>query len=131
MENRIYFLIGDLFSCMLVAVLTALICTLCFSSTWPMPLLMISSMLLGMIIALLIAVIAGLIYFFGAMEIMLPTMLTGMFAGMLGAMTAAGLEPGTSIHYQPLILQSALLGLTTNLFIRVYSIILSGRKATN
>jgi len=131
MENRIYFLMGDLFSCMLVAVLTALICTLCFSSSWPMPLLMVGSMLLGMIIALLIAVLAGLIYFFGAMEIMLPTMFTGMFAGMLGAMTAAGIEPGTSINYQTLILQSALLGLTTNLFIRVYSIILSGRKATN
>ena len=131
METRLYFLIGDLSSCVLVAIVTASICSFIFSSSWPMPLLMIVSMLVGMILGLLVAVLAGLIYFFGAMEIMVPSMMTGMFAGMLGAMFAAGagseLAPG--INYGSLIMQSALLGLGVSVAIRVYSMVLSGRKA--
>jgi hypothetical protein len=84
----------------------------CFSAVWPMPLLMLGSMLLGMILALLIAVLAGLIYFFGAMEIMVPSMMTGMLAGMLGAM--AGAEATAGVDYPTLIMQSALLGLVVS-----------------
>ena len=131
METRIFFLLGDLFSCMLVAIATAVIGTLIFSAAWPMPLLMPVSMMLGMILGLLIAVLAGLIYFFGAMEVMVPAMVTGMFAGMFGALVAAGVESVADINYLKLVIQCALLGLGVSLVIRVYSMLLSGRKVNS
>lgn len=124
METRLYFLFGDLLACVLVAVLTASACAAIFPASWPMVLLMPVSMVVGMILGLLIAVMAGLIYFFGAMEIMVPTMFTGMVAGMWGAMTGAGPE----FSHASLALRGAILGLAVNVAIRGYSMALSGKQ---
>ena len=124
METRLYFLFGDLLACVLVAVLTASACAAIFPASWPMVLLMPVSMVVGMILGLLIAVMAGLIYFFGAMEIMVPTMFTGMVAGMWGAMVGAGPE----FSYGSLAIQGVVLGLVVNVAIRIYSMSLSGKK---
>ncbi len=124
METRLYFLLGDLLACVLVAVVAACACAAIFSDAWPMVLLMPVSMVVGMFIGLLVAVLAGLIYFFGAMEIMVPTMFTGMVAGMWGAMVGAGPE----FSYASLAMQGAILGLVVNVAIRIYSMSLSGIK---
>lgn len=124
METRLYFLLGDLLACVLVAVVAACACAAIFSDAWPMVLLMPVSMVVGMFIGLLVAVLAGLIYFFGAMEIMVPTMFTGMVAGMWGAMVGAGPE----FSYASLAMQGATLGLVVNVAIRIYSMSLSGIK---
>lgn len=124
METRLYFLLGDLLTCVLVAVVTACACAAIFSNTWPMVVLMPVSMVAGMFIGLLVAVLAGLIYFFGAMEIMVPSMFTGMVAGMWGAMVGAGPD----FNYASLAIQGVVLGLVVNVAIRIYSMMLSGKK---
>jgi len=132
MESRIYYLLGDLFSCALVSVVVAVLCAYIFSSAWPMPVLMLVSMVLGMFLALVLNIAGGLIYFFGAMEIMVPTMLVGMFAGMMGAMY--GVEYGAQASSEeamvlmPLIKQSAVLGVAVSIGVRIYSMLLSGKK---
>lgn len=86
MDERPYFLFGDVLSNVLVALLTALAVDALFSPGWSMPVAMFLAMLLGMGIASLCCVLL-LMRFFGAMEIMLPTMLTGMLVGMLVGMS--------------------------------------------
>ena len=86
MDKRRYFLIGDVASNAIVALLAAVAADSFFSASWPMPVAMVVGMILGMAIANLCCVIC-LMRFFGAMEVMLPTMLSGMFVGMVVAMS--------------------------------------------
>ena len=130
METRIFYLLGDAISCVLVAVVAALVCAFVFPASWPMPLLMIVSMFLGMVIAFLMSIFTGLIYFFGAMEIMVPTMLTGMFAGMYGVMYKMNIAD-TDLLSQSLFINAALIGLVTNIAVRIYSMMLGGKKTFN
>ena len=88
MNDRFYFLLGDILSNMLVGAAAAAVCALLIDPDWNMLLAMLLGMPLGMLLALLLGLF--LLYrYFGANEVMVPTMLSGMAAGMLTAMTAA------------------------------------------
>lgn len=128
MENRLYYLVGDALSSALVSVICAIACALFFSSAWPMPVLMIVSMVVGMVLATVLDIACGLLYFFGAMEIMVPTMFAGMFAGMYGAMSGAGVDSNSDIQFTSLIINSAIIGLATSVVIRLYSNVISGKQ---
>ena len=87
MDNRLYFIVGDLLSALSSGLLAALACAAIFSTSWAM----LPAMLIGMIIGMAIATILGfiLLRYFGAMELMVPVMLSGMTSGMFVSMAAA------------------------------------------
>ena len=88
MNDRLYFLLGDLFSNMLVGAIVASLCAWMVSTEWNMLVAMLVGMPLGMLLALVLGLVL-LFRYFGANEVMVPTMLTGMFTGMLVCMIAA------------------------------------------
>ena len=87
MAARIYFILGDLLSNVLLGSIVGLACAAVFGESWTM----IPAMLLGMVLGMVIGVPVQLActLFFGAFEVMLPMMLTGMAAGMLVSMAAS------------------------------------------
>lgn len=87
MNDRLYFLVGDVVSNVLVGALAALACVVVVSPGWSMLVAMLVCMPLGMLTAIVLG--AFLIRWFGAMEVMVPTMLGGMAAGMLVGMAGA------------------------------------------
>lgn len=87
MDSRLYFVLGDLFSCILVGAVVGWISCVAFAG-WNMWLAMIVAMPLGMLLATLLWFPLGII--FGAMEVMIPTMFSGMASGMLLGMSATG-----------------------------------------
>lgn len=88
MENRPYFIFGDLVANLSVGILSALLCAALFDIDNNMFFAMIVGMLVGMTLAMILGV--GLFFrYFGAMEVMIPTSLTGMIAGMIVSMWAA------------------------------------------
>lgn len=87
MDNRLYFVLGDLLSNLIVGALVAWACWLLFDNSWNMFLAMIIAMAFGMILSMLLWVPAGIL--FGAMEVMVPLMLTGMVSSMIVGMWAA------------------------------------------
>jgi hypothetical protein len=86
MDKRSYFLIGDVFSNTLVALLAALAVHGLISPGWPMLPAMVVGMVLAMVLGSLCCLLC-LMRFFGAMEIMLPAMLSSMLTGMVVAMS--------------------------------------------
>ena len=86
MENRPYFVFGDLAVNILAGALVGGVMTLIFGSEWNMLLAMLVGMALGMIISLPVAFLGSAL--FGAMEVMLPVMTTGMLSGMVVSMDA-------------------------------------------
>ena len=88
MENRPYFIVGDLAANLSVGILSAIACAALFSSASNMFFAMIVGMLVGMILAMVLG--AALFFrYFGAMEVMIPTSLTGMISGMIVSMWAS------------------------------------------
>ena len=87
MDNRLYFVLGDLFANLLTGLLAALLCWWVIVTGW--------NMFLAMLLALALGVFVGLVLFFplgvlfGAMEVMLPIMFTGMVSGMVVGMAVA------------------------------------------
>ncbi len=87
MDKRLYFVLGDLFGNIAVGVAVAWLSWLIVSTGWNMWLTMFAMMAFGMLVSLLLFFPLG--YFFGAMEVMIPTMLTGMLSGMIVSMRCA------------------------------------------
>ena len=87
MERRLYFVLGDLLAVSASGALAGALCAALFGTGWNMGLAMVAGMALGMLVALPCSF--GLMPFFGAMEVMVPTMLGGMLSGMWIAMAAA------------------------------------------
>jgi len=85
MENRLYFVLGDLFANVLVASAAAAFSSWLIGGDWGMLPGMIAGMLLGMLVAMLIS-LPLLSPLLGVMEVMSPCMLSGMFGGMWGGM---------------------------------------------
>lgn len=85
MEQRVYFVFGDIINCLGCGALGGYWATSVIRPEWHD----IPSMATGMLLGMAAALLAGLLFtpLFGAMEIMLPGMLAGMLGGMLGAMT--------------------------------------------
>ena len=92
MDSRLYFVLGDLFSNLLVAILAGWLCSLLIPAGWNMFLAMLVAMVIGMAVGLGLFFPLGVA--FGAMEVMLPTMFTGMFSGMVVGMWAAMMPLG-------------------------------------
>ena len=90
MDNRLYFIIGDLVSNLGAGVLIAVSAVLLIGSGWNMFIAMVVMMALGMVAGLFLSLVLGIL--FGAMEVMVPVMLTGMFSGMISAMWLAMTE---------------------------------------
>lgn len=84
MDNRLYFVLGDLFSNLLTGGLVGWLAWLLISPSWNMIVAMILMMVLGMIVAIILWLPVSI--FVGAMEAMVPMMLTGMISGMVVGM---------------------------------------------
>ncbi len=87
MDNRLYFIVGDLLVNILTGALVGLVCNLLIDTSWNMWVAMFVAMAIGMAMALLMFFPAGML--FGAMEVMVPQMQSGMWAGMVVGMWAA------------------------------------------
>lgn len=84
MDNRLYFVLGDLLSNILVGAAVGWLSWLIVGPHWNMFLAMWLMMLVGMVVSLPLLLPASI--FFGAMEIMLSNMFTGMLSGMVVGM---------------------------------------------
>ncbi len=86
MNDKQWFLFGDILSNLFIGVVSAWLCALWFEAGENM----VIAMLLGMLVPMLVSMPFALIFgrYFGALEIMLPMMLTAMLAGMFVAMRA-------------------------------------------
>ncbi len=85
MEKRLYFVIGDFVSNVIVATAAVAVTTWLIGGSWGM----IPGMIVGMVLGMIIAVPLSLTVFFpilGVMEVMAPCMLSGMLGGMWGGM---------------------------------------------
>ena len=87
METRLYFLLGDAFSCALTGALAGVVCAFIIPEDWHMLAAMAVGMVAGMALSIPLSIVLGIA--FGAMELMIPVMLSGMVAGMVLAMAAA------------------------------------------
>ena len=92
METRLYFLLGDAFSCALTGALAGVVCAFVIPEGWHMLAAMAVGMVAGMALSIPLSIVLGIA--FGAMELMIPVMLTGMVAGMVLAMAAAARSLG-------------------------------------
>jgi len=84
MDNRIFFVIGDILVCLIVGSIAGWLSSVAIGVGWNMLVAMILAMALGMLIGGLLFFPLGML--FGAMEVMLPAMLTGMISGMVVGM---------------------------------------------
>ena len=94
MDTRLYFVLGDLGSNLLVALIAGWLSSLLIGVGWNMFIAMLVAMGLGMLVGLLLFFPLGI--FFGAMEVMVPVMFTGMLSGMVVGMWAAMAPVSTS-----------------------------------
>jgi hypothetical protein len=85
METRAYFVFGDVFANALTGVAAGWLTAAIVGPGWNMCVAMWLGMILGMVIAMVLS-FAAFVWFFGAMEVMLPAMFTGMAAGMIVGM---------------------------------------------
>lgn len=92
MDQRLYFLLGDILGNALTGGLAGYVCVLIVNQSWHMFGAMIFGMFAGMVLAMLLSLF--IMPLFGAMEVMIPVMLTGMLAGMWVAMVATMIEVG-------------------------------------
>lgn len=91
MEQRLYFIFGDILSNLSIGIISAIVCASMFSPESNMFFAMLIGMFVGMILSMVLGV--GVFFrYFGAMEVMVPTSLTGMMAGMIISMWAAMAE---------------------------------------
>ena len=122
MDNRLYFVLGDLFANLLTGAVAGALCTLLIVQGWPMLPAMLLAMILGMAVGLLLFFPLGM--YFGAMEVMVPIMFSGMVSGMVVGMWAA-MAPVTMVQG---LAWGALCGLLSLLFIWVLNSLLRGRR---
>lgn len=87
MDNRLYFVLGDLFANIIVGLLVGGLSWLIVSTGWNMWLAMVLMMAVGMLAALILWIPVGIQ--FGAIEAMVPAMLSGMLSGMVLGMWCA------------------------------------------
>jgi len=87
MDNRLYFVLGDLLSNIVIGALIGVIAVLVVGTGWNMWLAMVLMMVVGMAISLPASLAFGIR--FGAMEVMVPAMQTGMMSGMVVGMWQA------------------------------------------
>ena len=93
MDSRLYLVLGDLASNILVGAAVGWLCALVVGVGWNMFLTMLLAMAIGMVVGTILWVPLGM--FFGAMEVMLPTMFGGMLSGMVVGMRAAMMPVGS------------------------------------
>ena len=85
MERRPFFIFGDVLCNVVTGVVVAWATAALVGPGWNMFVAMWVAMALGMALAMGLS-FAGFVWFFGAMEVMLPVMFTGMAAGMVVGM---------------------------------------------
>jgi len=95
MEQRFYFIAGDILSNGVMGMTSAWLVTVLVDPAWPMLSAMLAGMAAGMGLSLLLMPV--FVALFGAMEVMLPVMLTAMLTGMLFAMAATMEVLATSV----------------------------------
>lgn len=87
MDSRLYFVLGDLFSNVLVGIVAGWLAAAVIGEGSNMFFAMLLAMVLGMVVGTILWLPLGTL--FGAMEVMLPTMFGGMLSGMVVGMWAA------------------------------------------
>ncbi len=103
MERRVYFILGDLLACAVIAAAAGLLTQSLIPVDWAAaPIVILIGMLIGLLIGLFAGIFGGFLFapFFGAMELILPVTLSGTAGGMLTGMLhpLAGLTPGEAIQ---------------------------------
>ncbi|MCY4362248.1 MAG: hypothetical protein OXE42_08695 [Gammaproteobacteria bacterium] len=124
MDNRLYFIVGDLVSNLGAGILIAISAVPLISTGWNMFIAMIVMMALGMVAGLFLSLVLSI--FFGAMEVMVPVMLTGMFSGMISAMWLAM----TAVPLMHLVWLGAITGLAVTCIIWLVNACLRGISLT-
>jgi hypothetical protein len=94
MERRVYFILGDLLSCVAAGAAGGWLTELAHPGA--------CFVLIGMAIGMVLGMVAGLLLspFFGSLEVMLPASLSGMVVGMMhdiSLMDAAGIGAAMGI----------------------------------
>ena len=84
MDNRLYFVLGDLLANITLGALIGALAVMLVGTGWNMWLAMVLMMVLGMVLSFFGAFGFGIC--FGAMEVIVPGMLTGMISGMVVGM---------------------------------------------
>ena len=97
MDNRLFFVLGDLLCNVLVGAVVGWIVSLLVGSGWHMLVAMVLMMAVGMLLAGVLWLPCSV--YFGAMEVMVPLMLTGMVSGMVIGMWAAMVPLGGSAAF--------------------------------
>ena len=87
MERRVYFILGDLLSCIVAGAAGGWLILLVMPGDWFVLLGMVIGMALGMVAGMLVGALFSPL--FGAMESMLPAALSGMAGGMVVGMMQA------------------------------------------
>lgn len=87
MDNRLFFVIGDLVVNVAIGLLAGALSWAIIDTGWNMIGAMVVMMVLGMALAFPVFIIAAVKL--GAMEVMVPVMFSGMLAGMVVGMAAA------------------------------------------
>jgi Na+/citrate or Na+/malate symporter len=122
MDNRLYFVLGDLFANLLTGAVAGALCALLIVQGWPMVPAMCLAMILGMAVGLVLFFPLGI--YFGAMEVMLPIMFGGMVSGMVMGMWAA-MTPVAMVQG---LLWGGLCGLLSLSFVWVLNAVLRGPR---
>lgn len=122
MDSRWYFVLGDLFSNLLVGAIAGWLCVLVVGEGWNMVLAMLLAMAIGMLVGLFLW--PPLAVLFGAMEVMVPIMFSGMVSGMFLGM-AATMRP---IGHLEALQTGALYGLGSLVFIWILNSFMRGAR---
>lgn len=110
MDSRLFFVLGDLATNILVGGVVGWLCSLIVGVGWNMFFAMLLTMFIGMVAGTVLWFPLGI--FFGAMEVMLPAMFSGMLSGMVVGMWATMMSLG---DYEAVAIGGAcgLIGITT------------------
>ena len=92
MDNRLFFVLGDLLANILVGAVVGWFVSLITGAGWNMIIAMFVMMFLGMLLAGVLWLPASICL--GAMELMVPLMVTGMVSGMVIGMRSATVTLG-------------------------------------
>ncbi len=90
MDNRLFYVAGDLIANLAIGIIVALVASWIVGPAWNMWAAMFAMMVLGMVLGLVLYFPIG--SRFGAMEVMIPAMYTGMWSGMVIGMIDAMMD---------------------------------------
>ncbi len=94
MERRVYFILGDLLTCVVAGAAAGWLTQLAVPGDW----FVLIGIAIGVVLGMFAGMLGGLLFspLFGSIELMLPASLSGMLGGLVVGMvqSVAGIGPG-------------------------------------